>query len=238
MYGLTYDELHRFVYVPSPESGRPKFEQQGLREYLLCAECEARFNRHETYSARTVFGEHALAASAAGEFVVIHNVDYASLKLFQLSLLWRAGESTLPTFRSVVLGPHAETIRRMLLEGDPGEPGCFPCLMMCSRAVPGVVARAIFPPDRIRHEGYKCYRFIIGGVLYFFVASPSTGRLTLPQTYLSRAGDLLIDLDRGGSAGRLFEAKRRSLVALKRAHSERRDGAANRSFQRTRCARR
>ena len=48
--------------------------------------------------------------------------DYAKLKLFFLSVLWRSGASSQPFFKSVDLGPHnMEIIRKAILESNPGD---------------------------------------------------------------------------------------------------------------------
>jgi hypothetical protein len=50
-YEGTYDEGHRFVSVTDHPRHRPRIMQKGLREHLLCAACEGRLSRYETYVA-------------------------------------------------------------------------------------------------------------------------------------------------------------------------------------------
>ncbi len=54
LYGLTYDEKHRFVLVLGSTDSRPRYEQQGLREYLFCPSCEVRFSRFEGHAKRVM----------------------------------------------------------------------------------------------------------------------------------------------------------------------------------------
>ncbi len=55
--------------------------------------------------------------------------DYATFKLFHLSVLFRASVSSLSTFQEVNLGAlHEERIRQMLLNEDPGKDWEYPIL--------------------------------------------------------------------------------------------------------------
>ena len=51
--------------------------------------------------------------------------DYAKLKLFGLSVLWRAAVSSHYFYRRVRIGPHEKNIKQMLLNGDPGSPDLY-----------------------------------------------------------------------------------------------------------------
>jgi hypothetical protein len=56
-----------------------------------------------------------------GPLLRVTGLDYTQFKLFHLSILWRAGVSTLGPFAEFRLGPHQDRIRQLLLAGDPGE---------------------------------------------------------------------------------------------------------------------
>jgi hypothetical protein len=123
-YGPTYDETNRFVSLSTHPRHKPKLFEKGLREYLLCRECEAQFSRYESYAAsilRTA-GEYR---TPDNHFIVIPDFDYAHFKLFGLSLIWRFHVSGLHMFDDVNLGPHAERIRLMLVAEDPGAPSKY-----------------------------------------------------------------------------------------------------------------
>lgn len=55
----------------------------------------------------------------------IAEYDYTKLKLFFLSVLWRASVSSQPFFHRIDLGPHEEQIRQALLNGDPKDSDWF-----------------------------------------------------------------------------------------------------------------
>lgn len=54
--------------------------------------------------------------------IEISSFDYPKLKLFFLSLLWRADATSAPMFKAVSLGAHEQRIRKMILQKDPGSP--------------------------------------------------------------------------------------------------------------------
>ena len=96
--------------------------QKGIRERLFCESCEQHFNEYfeKPFREQWVIAQ-PLPNPWTDESVHWVNVDYSSFKLFHLSVLFRAGVSTLPTYREVSLGKHQEKLRHLLLNRDPGE---------------------------------------------------------------------------------------------------------------------
>src|SRR5215208_423205 len=112
-YLSLYDELHRTMFVPSDE--KEKLAQKGVREYLLCQACETKLSKYEGYASKLIQKISDFSKDASGLFVYSDRVDYRQLKLFQLSILWRASVSQEKMFGQVDLGPrHEERIRSML----------------------------------------------------------------------------------------------------------------------------
>ena len=102
-YKQVYDsDPKRFYTVSSDAETRTRTRQSGEWEWMLCRECENRLSRWETYVAR-LFGQQAPLLEPRGNKLVARGVDYATFKLFQLSVLWRAAVSTPPFFADVKL---------------------------------------------------------------------------------------------------------------------------------------
>ena len=94
------------------------------------------------------------------------------MKLFQLSILWRASVSKLEIFGDVKLGPHEEYLRNMLINENPGkdyEYGClqFAIFMEETKLADGL----IMPPAIIRLDGFRLCRFTFGGLIWLYVVS-------------------------------------------------------------------
>jgi hypothetical protein len=99
-------------------------------------------------------------------------VTYGSFKLFHLSVLFRAGVSTLPTYAEVSLGPHQERLRQMLLNKDPGNPWQYPVFGHAvvhhrTKRIIQIVSRA----QLSSHAGHRCYGMMYGGAQWWIVVS-------------------------------------------------------------------
>jgi hypothetical protein len=90
--------------------------------------------------------------------------DYERLKLFFISLVWRAGESSHAFFRRVSLGQYADRARANLLARDPGAPDDF-ATVLSAFTVGGRLPTGGLPiadPFREKWDGVTAYRFSLG----------------------------------------------------------------------------
>ncbi|NMC12204.1 MAG: hypothetical protein GYA34_04905 [Chloroflexi bacterium] len=79
-----YDEKHRASMIPR---GKTRYEQKGIREYLLCGDCEQIISMWETYVSPIIKSIQDLDITRLGDQYIISDVQYANFKLFQLSML-------------------------------------------------------------------------------------------------------------------------------------------------------
>jgi hypothetical protein len=129
MSHIVPEFLYRPLYGPThqirsihPGVTRIRFLRKGLREALLCDDCESLVGRYETYFSGLWYGDHGfLSEIPAGVSKIMKSgLDYTQFKLFHLSILWRASISALEEFRGVALGPHQERFREMIIGKNPG----------------------------------------------------------------------------------------------------------------------
>ena len=171
LYETLYDEKHRLqVLSIIPEQGN-WHEQKGLRERLLCDACEQKLSVWERYASLALKGRLPLTFRQEGSVVHIGGLDYTRFKLFQLSVLWRAGVSTLQFFEKVQLGKHAEILRRLLLAGDPGSSERYGCFMFGLKHESGAFTGIIMQPGKVCLHGHIGYRFVFGGFLWSMLTS-------------------------------------------------------------------
>jgi len=118
------------------------------------------------------------------------NVDYAALKLFALSVLWRAHASSQSAFQRVKLGAHESIIRALLLRGDPASEEEYSVLI--ARWIDEQYGPVFMDPFREKYEGVNYYRVYCGRyVLYIKVDKQRTGP-TFKDKQLSPGRDLCV----------------------------------------------
>lgn len=143
--------------------------QKGVREYLFCEECEQHFNEHFEKPFRKSWVENCPLPDP-WETDQVHwiNADYASFKLFHLSVLFRAGVSSLPTFAEVSLGPHEERLRTMLLNLDAGPEDKYPIFgYAVVHHKTSRVVQMVTKVQASKFDGRRCYGIMYGGVQWW-----------------------------------------------------------------------
>lgn len=164
-------------------------KRSGLKEPLLCTDCEARFSRYENYFRKLFYGNKPgpLKKVPVGTQIDLSafpgldpdilgvseiKLDYASFKLFVLSLLWRASVAKGPFFERVDLGPHENQIAMMLKTEDPDSDLRYPIMMVNVRHAKYGLEDFIQQPDCVRDGARRAYSFILGGfMLVVFVGA-------------------------------------------------------------------
>jgi len=130
----SYEELghsrHALEVLVPAKSGRVKERkiQKGYREYLFCSDCEQRLCQYERIFA-PFWEDNILQQSPfrIGQHVTVPNTPYHAVKLFLLSVFWRASLSGL-FGRTIQLGPYSEKLRDILLNDRPVSQHQYPIL--------------------------------------------------------------------------------------------------------------
>ncbi|MGU3192650.1 hypothetical protein ACVYF0_19575 [Vibrio cholerae] len=136
------DAFFRFVkdkndnvgkYIEVSEAGN-KLGQVSYSEKLLCRKCEQNFSKEfESYVIEFTLRNPkniGVSSKRGTKQITFTNLDYRKLKLFQMSLLWRAAISSLDFYKYVQVEPEIlELLRKSLCELTPFEPHILPCFM-------------------------------------------------------------------------------------------------------------
>src|SRR5438128_878337 len=112
--GMTGDKRSFSIRSTTHPHLSEHHRQDGFKEHLLCEDCEGQFSRYEDYSRRILFGRKSPVLQRPAGHYIWDGLNYAKLKLFQMSLLWRMGISSHPYYAHVKLGKHEEILRQML----------------------------------------------------------------------------------------------------------------------------
>src|SRR6185295_6749969 len=165
LYKPLRDEKHRYIglEVTQQKGANRILLQKGIREYLLCGDCEQRLAKYERYAAEVLRKLPGTSRKPPGTVVHVTGLNYTKFKLFQLSLLWRAGVSRQASFQEVNLGPHEERLRGMVLEGDPGKPTDYGCILMRTQG-PETLNHILQLPGHLRFSEHHAYDMILFGM--------------------------------------------------------------------------
>ena len=180
-----YDASGKAIAFDPAHIDRTWKVQKGLREPLLCLSCEQLINdRYEKPFANFWKPGYLLRPLRASRETVLTHVPYAEVKLFSLSILWRADSATLPQFREVALGArHSEIIRKMLLSGDPGRPEEYQITCSAIESPDGLGLWGdgmIAPPARVRVGNHHAYLFTFGACAWMYFATSHACREAAP----------------------------------------------------------
>jgi hypothetical protein len=159
--------------TPQTNSATPIFNEKkpsvGVYDTgILCAQCESIFSPWDDYA------QKLLLSKPTEEQYIIKNgqkiayveivIDYAKLKLFFISLLWKAAVSNHYFFSRVNIGSFEPQLRRMILKGDPGEPDTFAVLIAKYEERVGPI---VLNPQAEKWGEINYYRFYVAGYMVY-----------------------------------------------------------------------
>lgn len=100
----------------------PKKSPTGVYDQFICSECEKIFQPWEDYALSIFKKTDDLPLPSKQLHIKLGHYDYSKLKLFFVSLLWKADLSTQNIFKNVNVGErHRETLRQMIWDKNPGD---------------------------------------------------------------------------------------------------------------------
>lgn len=193
-YGPIYDEKHKLIAFDALNPEKRWKVQKGLREPLLCRDCEQLLNdRYERTFKDLWFDQRPLAVLESRDQAILAIPDPARFKLFHLSVLLRADLAKDGEWSEVALGErHRSRLTEMVLSEDPGAPHEYPIVCVAIRrtqADPTIWWDLVGPPIPGRMDGMRFYQFTFGGCGWlYYVASH---RLPLVETVALRPDGML-----------------------------------------------
>lgn len=194
-----------FNYTPLREGRKPNFfelptdpresisiVQDGPTEKLLCRECEQLRSTWERYFSLLwhegrVFPDYYP--------VTLTDLDYAQLKLYQMSTLFLAAEAGHDFFEQVRLtDARCEQLRKMLLSESPGPPAEFGCVMLALVHDEISDPRAIASSGHtLQHSDLRLHQFVFAGFLWAYVdGDTDLMNPELKEKFVNRRGHLRI----------------------------------------------
>jgi len=134
---------------------------------IVCEECERRFSAWDDYGAELFLQrwDEFERLEHLGEHVGyrLATFDYNRLKMFFLSVLWRAAVSSHEMFYAVKVGPYGEALKRAVIDSRPGGPDEFAVALQAFDSTDV----GMLNPMAERFEGVRYYRFYLSHVIAF-----------------------------------------------------------------------
>jgi hypothetical protein len=180
--------------------------QKGIREKLLCADCEDLINhKYEIPFQKEWYEDNPFPDKVSDAYSSKYN--YSTFKLFHLSILFKASVSSLPTFGQVSLGKHEDIIRKMLLTEDPGSVSKYPILAYAVINKDKVEKRLISMPMATKIDGHMIYAQIYCGVMWWVSVSSHKNDI-FSKAGLQKSGQLQYVAIPWNEIGLMQEAKK------------------------------
>ena len=183
------------LIMPSNLVDRPERTRTGVwDDEILTAEGEHITQELDDYAAKILIEEiDEFVVEAVHEGLpllkVLHDYDYKKLKLFFLSLIWRASVSKRKEFQLVNLGPHEHIIRDMIMRNDPGGAEEY---SVCLFKFIEDTHKSILFPAREKFDGINYYRFIMAGYIVLIKIDNQSSRDPLKHIQISPDKPLLV----------------------------------------------
>ena len=216
MYKPVYDQSRKICSFWT-EDARTVPLQKGLREHLLCSPCETRLSALEKY-AKSVLASPTPAGAEVGGAFTYSDVDYRRFKLFQMSLIWRAGVSTLPSFAEVRLGSHEKRLRQYILSEDPRAAHEYGCAMFALLRNSNMPESLIVAPKSFRVQSITCYMFVAMGFFWWYPMRMKNIPAELTDLFLKENGTMIVPIRDYTDVPSTVRAVHDLAVALRREH--------------------
>ena len=186
LYKPIYDPDHRFGVVSSDVGLATYRIRKGVREYLLCEECERLLSKHETVVANEIRCIMDTICQNPGIERYDAKVSYLDWRLCILSIMLRVSLSRRDRFVGIEMGLEHETnLKNMLIEGNPGDPLRYAMICACPLLWPGDAERKpdrrlILFPSRFQFADPTLFWFLAHGLMFWVYLSSDA-----PPPYLA-----------------------------------------------------
>jgi hypothetical protein len=211
-----YDAVHRFNAISRDPDQNNRTFQKGLRERLLCGDCEESFSNFEAYACSVLYTGTIPNATIQGDIMFLAGLEYRRLKLFFMSLLWRFAVTTLEAYRGMDLGVrHCERLRNLLVAGTPGDFLTYPCFITAVTLGGKFLSDFILPPSLGKIDGQHFWSVVVSGFLFTFAVANQPAPPLYRHSFLQSDGSMAIQIRDARTIEFLYDAMLRFAGAQK-----------------------
>ncbi|WP_452231662.1 hypothetical protein [Lacinutrix sp. MEBiC02595] len=203
---IFYEVTYNFA---KKESRSKKIQTGDFDKNILCEDCDNRIigANYEKYAMKSMYGKNIDPKIAPicknykipnndTEYSICKNIDYGKMKLFLLSILWRASITDRKSFKNVQLGDkHEERLRKIIYENIIPKESEYPIMMTSFMRTKNSFKNLIGQPKRVKYKnGLNGYIFLIDSIQFIFYVNSIDHKLPkyLTQTMLKENGEMTI----------------------------------------------
>jgi hypothetical protein len=183
----------------------------------MCRQCDAKIGKWEAYARTLLYGnspgpeirKREIGQSITDQLTEKNSkleyfrdlrqvsADYKKFKLFELSILWRAGLESKSWGKQVNLGPFQEDLRQHILTDNPGPALYLPSILVDLRDK-DVDFEAFLPSvELLTKNRFHLYRIALGGYWWLFSVSKNFVHSEARHLCLQENGNLPIVVAEG-----------------------------------------
>ncbi|GAA5039182.1 hypothetical protein GCM10011506_38040 [Marivirga lumbricoides] len=207
MYQNLYDDAPRRFYslsvdLTNTENSKKRIEQKGIREYLLCGDCEVKLSKYENYAAETIYAKNSnnkayikkANETPDQQFFTYEyaGFSYSEYKIFLLSLLWRiiiSKSFNTPEIKEEII----EQLRIAVYNENPLDSDDFGCLLQIIKYKKGQIAGGfILDPFLTKNENSPILNMLIDGFMYSFYLNGREITDDKKEFFLKKDGTMII----------------------------------------------
>ena len=161
---------------------------------ILCRDCEDKFQNVDDYGQQILLQQEAdhekLMVHGKVHGYRVKNVDYKKLKLFFISVLWRASLSTQSFYEKVNLGPYQNKAKYLIWTNGSGEQSDF--AFVVAKFTDSSIGKTMLDPHPERWQGVNYYRFYMYGYVVYIKVDKQKSPDIFKKIEMAADGDLII----------------------------------------------
>ena len=148
-----------------------KRSEKGVYDEFICLDCEKRFEKYDDYAAKIlIHGRHKfIPLYEKGRIIAfqLEKYNYELLKLFFISVLWKASVSTHSFYSRVSIGPYEKCAKSMIERNDPGTENDFSTLLSCWQITQKkrFLLQSMMDPFKEKWDAINSYRFYFADIV-------------------------------------------------------------------------
>lgn len=210
IYKGVFDSTQRTILASLTGKENHRYYQTGFFDkYVLCQHCDnVTLGRLERYASSVM-----PSFAPSKQMVVAHEkendqmttmhisgIDYSNIKLFVLSLLWRAHLSNNKFFNRVSLPSHENVLKKMILENDPGPDDLYEMAIIRIEKPNGEIIAMIPTPEVYEDWKLDVAIIIISGLIFCVALSTDSNFKLFPEFSLKSSNQIRIPKLKGSAA--------------------------------------